>query len=250
MWTPCPCPGIVLLLLACHLVGYFSFGLNHWTVNQLCLRVSAFGSNPFEFSAALLHQTNDKELFLPELLCRLWILNSSMFYRGKDTRWSRWSSLYALLIMGLVVVVCFVPYHFTQTNFFLKVYMPRSYDQSHNLLQSLLSWTPPVLCWAAGRLHQKLQACLWRKRRVAVCVNGDSREQSQQLKLWITFFIVYLWHTDLVIVTSSFHEPSCHLQVFHCVRRGSDETTAADCSAPCVECQSIKQDVHLISAKY
>ncbi|KAK2912433.1 P2Y purinoceptor 3-like [Channa argus] len=102
-------------------------------------------------------------------------------------------SLTTLLIVCLMFVVCFVPYHIARTVYlFVRVYMPGDCHLLNMVTISYKVWKPVVsfnCCanplfyfWASGRYRQKLRAWLRvRKKRVhpSVClVDADSTNRS------------------------------------------------------------------------
>ncbi|XP_010740090.3 P2Y purinoceptor 3 [Larimichthys crocea] len=101
-------------------------------------------------------------------------------------------SLYTLLIVILLFVVCFVPYHVARTVYlFVRVYMPGDCDLLNTAMISFKAWKPvvsfnccanPLLYFCgSGRHRQKIRAWLWtRKKRVqpSVCVVDGSTNRS------------------------------------------------------------------------
>ncbi|KAG8001955.1 P2Y purinoceptor 4 [Nibea albiflora] len=87
-------------------------------------------------------------------------------------------SLYTLLIVLLLFVVCFVPYHVARTVYlFVRVYMPGDCELLNKAMISFKAWKPvvsfnccanPLLYFCgSGRHRQKIRAWLWtRKKRV------------------------------------------------------------------------------------
>lgn len=105
----------------------------------------------------------------------------------------RKKSLYTLLIVCLVFVVCFLPYHIARTVYlFVRVYMPGNCPLLNVVLISFKVWKPvvsfnccanPLLYfWASDRNRRELRAWLW-KRRARVqpsvsLVDEDSTKRS------------------------------------------------------------------------
>ncbi|XP_070685977.1 P2Y purinoceptor 3-like [Pempheris klunzingeri] len=104
----------------------------------------------------------------------------------------RSKSLYTLLVVCLMFVVCFVPYHIARTVYLVvRVYIPWDCDLLNVVVISFKVWKPvvsfnccanPLLYfWGSGRHRQKLRAWLWRRKRVqpsACLVDGGSTNRS------------------------------------------------------------------------
>ncbi|XP_041796726.1 P2Y purinoceptor 3-like [Chelmon rostratus] len=85
-------------------------------------------------------------------------------------------SLYTLLAVCLVFVVCFVPYHVARTVYlFVRVYMPEDCALVNTAMISFKAWKPVVSlnCCAnpllyffgSGRHREKVRAWLWRRKK-------------------------------------------------------------------------------------
>ncbi|KAM9359443.1 P2Y purinoceptor 3-like [Symphorus nematophorus] len=96
----------------------------------------------------------------------------------------RSKSLYTLLVVCLMFVVCFVPYHVARTVYlFVRVYMPEDCPLVNIVMISFKVWKPVVSfnCCAnpllyflgSGRHRQRIWTWLWRRRKrvqPSVCV--------------------------------------------------------------------------------
>ncbi|TNN80319.1 P2Y purinoceptor 3 [Liparis tanakae] len=97
----------------------------------------------------------------------------------------RTTSICMLLVVCLMFVVCFVPYHIARTAYlFVRVYLPADCHLLNVALISFKAWKPVVSfnCCAnpllhflgCGRRRRKLRAWVWRRTRVqpVVCLVG------------------------------------------------------------------------------
>ncbi|XP_059188156.1 P2Y purinoceptor 4-like [Centropristis striata] len=107
---------------------------------------------------------------------------SALYCRAADsistgrTARMRNKSLYTLLVVLLMFVVCFVPYHIARTVYlFVRVYMPADCHLLNVVMISFKVWKPvvsfnccanPLLYFLGCNRHrQQLRAWLWRRRK-------------------------------------------------------------------------------------
>ncbi|KAM9852834.1 P2Y purinoceptor 6-like [Aulostomus maculatus] len=95
---------------------------------------------------------------------------------GVRTARTRTRSLYTLLVVCIIFIVCFVPYHITRTVYlFVRVYMSEDCHLLNVVMISFKVWKPvvsfnccanPLLYfWGCDAYRQKFQAWLWRRRK-------------------------------------------------------------------------------------
>ncbi|XP_033833308.1 P2Y purinoceptor 3-like [Periophthalmus magnuspinnatus] len=109
-------------------------------------------------------------------------INLNGISKTVDRDW-RNKSLRTLLLVSLLFLICFLPYHVARTIYmFVRVYQPANCQLLNTVMISYKVWKPvvslnccvnPLLYfWGSGCNRARLRACLWRDRRVQprVCV--------------------------------------------------------------------------------